>query len=60
MSFPNAVRAQAIIASVKTLDKLPIFKFSYKCETNFTPNAATLPGSQLYGEYGDETRTQVE
>lgn len=44
MSFPNAEHAHGILAFVKTLDKLPIFKFSYKCKTDFT-GPAISPGA---------------
>lgn len=59
MSFPNAEYAHGILAFVKTLDKLPIFKFSYKCKTDFAGQAIS-PGAQLFGEYGTETQVQVE
>ena len=59
MSFPNATHANAILANVKTLDKLPIFKFSHKCETDFT-STTLLPGSQLFGEYDETTKNEIE
>ena len=59
MNFPNATHANAILAFVKTLDKLPILKFSYKCETDFA-STTQLPGSQLFGEYDETTKSEIE
>ena len=38
---------------------LPIFKFSHKCETDFT-STTLLPGSQLFGEYDETTKNEIE